>query len=47
MSMQANLVHASDSAETARTEVARFFSEEELFDFDPALLRYMYASDEI
>ena len=29
MSMQANLVHASDSAETARTEVARILTEEE------------------
>lgn len=46
MSMQANLVHASDSVETAKTEVARFFKPEELFDFEPALIAYQYASDE-
>ena len=28
-----NLVHASDSLETAEKEVARFFSEDELFDY--------------
>lgn len=46
MSMQANLVHASDSVETAKAEVARFFKEEELFDYSPALLSYLYAEDE-
>lgn len=46
MSMQANLVHASDSVETAVTEVARFFSAAELFDYQPALLEYQYAADE-
>lgn len=46
MSMQANLVHASDSVETAKTEVARFFKPEELFDYEPALIAYQYASDE-
>ncbi len=46
MSMQANLVHASDSLETARAEVARFFKKEELFDYEPALLNFLYAADE-
>lgn len=46
MSMQCNLVHASDSPETAATEVARFFKPEELFAYDPALINYLYASDE-
>ncbi|KIX15855.1 nucleoside diphosphate kinase [Dethiosulfatarculus sandiegensis] len=46
MSMQANLVHASDSVENGKAEVARFFSAEELFEYDPALLNYLYASDE-
>src|SRR5881396_2812692 len=32
MSVQANLVHASDSLETAKAEVARFFEAAELFD---------------
>jgi len=46
LSMQANLVHASDSVETARVEVARFFREDELFDYQPPLLAYQYAKDE-
>ena len=46
MSMQANLVHASDSVQTARAEVARFFKDGELFDYEPALIAYQYASDE-
>ena len=31
-----NLVHGSDSAETAATEIALFFSEDELIDYTPA-----------
>jgi nucleoside-diphosphate kinase len=46
MSMQANLVHASDSVETAQAEVARFFKPEELFEYEPALIAYQYAADE-
>lgn len=46
MSMQANLVHASDSVENAAEEVARFFADNELFDYDQALLAYLYAADE-
>ncbi len=46
MSMQANLVHASDSVETAAQEVARFFDPDELFSYEPALLAYQYAADE-
>ncbi len=47
MSMQANLVHASDSVETAQAEVARFFKPGELFDYQPALIKYQYAADEV
>ena len=46
MSMQCNLVHASDSVETAKAEVARFFGQGELFDYEPALINYQYAADE-
>ncbi|MCB2189458.1 MAG: nucleoside-diphosphate kinase [Deltaproteobacteria bacterium] len=46
LSVQANLVHASDSVETAAAEVARFFTPEELFDYQPALINYQYAADE-
>jgi nucleoside-diphosphate kinase len=36
MSIQANLVHASDSPDTASTEVPRFFNDDELFGYDTA-----------
>lgn len=47
MSVQANLVHASDSTETARKEVARFFDDAELFEYDAALARMIYSEDEL
>ena len=33
LSTQSNLVHASESVDAAREEVARFFTEDELFDY--------------
>jgi nucleoside-diphosphate kinase len=47
MSIQANLVHASDSLETAGKEVAQFFSDSELFEYDSALTRSIYSEDEL
>jgi nucleoside-diphosphate kinase len=47
MSVQANLVHASDSVETANIEVARFFNDSELLDYESALLRTIYSADEL
>ncbi|HSB08087.1 MAG TPA: nucleoside-diphosphate kinase [Blastocatellia bacterium] len=47
MSIQANLVHASDSLETARTEVRRFFSDSELFEYDYPLTSAIYSEDEL
>jgi nucleoside-diphosphate kinase len=46
MSIQANLVHASDSLETAEKEVPRFFSPAELFDYDFLHLPYLYTRKE-
>jgi nucleoside-diphosphate kinase len=46
MSIQANLVHASDSLETAEKEVPRFFSPNELFDYDFLRLPYLYTKKE-
>lgn len=46
MSIQCNLVHASDSTETAVAEVARFFKPEELFSYSVALLGQVYSSRE-
>lgn len=47
MSIQANLVHASDSRETASKEVPRFFGAAELFDYDSALTSTIYSPDEL
>lgn len=46
MSVQANLVHASDSLETAEVEVERFFKPEELFDYEDVLQPFVYSSRE-
>jgi nucleoside-diphosphate kinase len=46
MSVQANLVHASDSLETAGVEVPRFFKPEELFAYEDALNPFIYSSRE-
>ena len=47
MSMQENIIHASDSPETAVVELQRFFSKNELFDYDLSLISNLYATDEI
>lgn len=46
MSVQSNLVHASDSVETAAVEVNRFFSGEELFSYDDCLEYFIYSRRE-
>jgi nucleoside-diphosphate kinase len=46
MSIQANLVHASDSLETAQKEVPRFFRDDELFEYDFLKLPYLYTKKE-
>lgn len=46
MSIQSNLVHSSDSLETALKEVPRFFKKDELFDYDKKNYEYIYAPDE-
>lgn len=47
MSSQENIVHASDSVENGLIETRRFFNENELFDYVPATLRYIYSADEL
>ena len=47
VSMQENIVHTSDSVENAREELARFFSDDEIFDYEYLLTPYLYANDEI
>lgn len=46
VSYQENIVHASDSAENAAIELARFFRPEELFDYPQPLRDFTYAADE-
>ena len=47
VSVQENIIHTSDSVENAKEELARFFTDIEIFDFDHAGLKYLYANDEI
>lgn len=47
MSVQENIVHASDSPETAEIEIERFFKTKELFDYEPVLMSNLYAHDEL
>ena len=46
MSTQANVVHASDSPESAKEEIKRFFKEEELFSYERIDSEILYAEDE-
>jgi len=46
MSIQENIIHASDSVETAKIEIARFFKNDEIFDFKQNNLPFIYANDE-
>jgi nucleoside-diphosphate kinase len=41
-----NVIHASDSKETAKAEIARFFKDDELFDYNLLCEYYIKASDE-
>ena len=47
VSNQQNIVHASDSVENANIELKRFFSDNELFDYQTANFRNIYADDEV
>lgn len=43
LSKQSNLVHASDSPESAEAEIKRFFKEDEIFDYKKPDYRFVYA----
>ena len=45
LSIQSNIVHASDSPETAKEEIDRFFSEDELCEYDRVLEPFFYADE--
>lgn len=46
MSGQMNIVHASDSVENAKIELARFFKPEEIFDYTPKNVTFLYGDGE-
>ena len=45
LSTQSNIVHASDSIETANAEIARFFEEEELLDYKRNDFDFVYSDE--
>jgi nucleoside-diphosphate kinase len=47
VSIQENIIHTSDTVDNAEVELARFFSEDEIFEFEQAGLNFLYANDEI
>ncbi len=47
MSGSLNIIHASDSVENAEIEINRFFRPEEVFDYTPATLSFIYENDEM
>lgn len=47
ISGQENIVHASDSPETAAIELKRFFADNELFSYTPLTHDAIYAPDEL
>lgn len=46
MSIQRNLIHASDSLETARNEIDHFFNSCELFEYNQNCLSVIYSTSE-
>jgi len=47
MSGQHNIIHASDSTETAASEIQRFFKKEEIFEYQKMDLDAIYAKEEL
>ena len=46
MSNQENIIHTSDSPETAKAELARFFVPSDYFVYELPVQKYLYAPDE-
>ncbi len=45
LSMQSNVVHASDSKESAQAEIQRFFVEGEIIDYDKVDTQFIFSDD--
>ncbi len=46
MSVSCNVIHASDSVESAEAEVKRFFKADEIFSYDKGEYLHVYGEDE-
>ena len=46
ISVQENIVHTSDSSETAEIELKRFFETDEIFNYSQLNIKSIYAGDE-
>ncbi|MCX8197519.1 MAG: nucleoside-diphosphate kinase [Candidatus Micrarchaeota archaeon] len=46
LSMQCNIIHASDSAETAKKEIERFFAPHEIYSYRRLLDEVTYSAEE-
>ena len=46
MSIQCNVVHASEDSEAAKDELSRFFTEEDFFSYDKSEYLHVYSDDE-
>jgi len=47
VSIQENIVHTSDTVENAKSEIARFFKDDEIFDFNQLSNSVLYAENEV
>ena len=47
MSGQENIIHASSSVDDAEAEIKRFFNDDEIFDYYPVNLPFIYADSEL
>lgn len=45
MSMQSNVVHASDSIENGQVEIKRFFSDEEIISYEKVDTQFVFSDD--
>lgn len=45
LSMQSNVVHASDSVENGNAEIKRFFEESEIVDYDKVDTKFVFSDD--
>jgi nucleoside-diphosphate kinase len=47
VSSQENIIHASDSAQSAESELKRFFNDDEIFEYKQRVIENLYSTDEI